>query len=308
MKEANRISSEKTMSAYEKEIAKIEEWKAKAKEKADTVDDLGKKAEEVAAIEINAAAKAAKAYEDEVERIKNATKSFQDEIYELTHSQYENDMKKIFEKYQKGLKDGVDQNTMDTWYRLNAAKLNENARTKKDYTRPGQFAAPNYELPDYMSQARQALDSASKDYIYNSGQLEQGWREYSAGVGNVLEFTGKMSDSSEQFTDASKNIEGVYTRLSAVNGKMAAYDIDGKLAEGWTQYSGNIGKVLTFTGKMANTTEKLTAASQTMQSAYTRLGGIKNPVYDIDGNLMKNAYYPQMEDGFSKVYTLLETP
>ncbi|MBR3623291.1 MAG: hypothetical protein IKN43_08100, partial [Selenomonadaceae bacterium] len=157
LKEANQISSEKTMSAYEKEIAKIEEWKAKAKEKADTVQDLGAKAEEVAAIEINAAAKAARAYEDEVERIKNATKSFQDEIYELTHSQYENDMKKIFEKYQKGLKDGVDKNTMDTWYRLNAAKLNENARTKKDYTRPGQFAAPNYELPDYMSQARQAL-------------------------------------------------------------------------------------------------------------------------------------------------------
>ena len=306
LKEANQISSEKTMSAYEKEIAKIEEWKAKAKEKADTVDDLGKKAEEVAAIEINAAAKAAKAYEDEVERIKNATKSFQDEIYELTHSQYENDMKKIFEKYQKGLKDGVDQNTMDTWYRLNAAKLNENARTKKDYTRPGQFAAPNYELPDYMSQARQALDVASKSYIDDSSKLEQGWREYSAGVGKVLEFTGKMTDSSEQFTNASKNMESVYTRLSAVNGKMAAYDIDGKLAEGWTQYSGNIGKVLTFTGKMANATEKLTAASQTMQSAYTRLGGIKNPVYDIDGNLMKNAYYTQMEDGFSKIYTFTD--
>lgn len=157
-----------------------------------------------------------------------------------------------------------------------------------------------------MSQARQALDSASKDYIYSSGQLEQGWREYSAGVGKVLEFTGKMTDSSEQFTNASKNMEGVYTRLSAVNGKMAAYDIDGKLAEGWTQYSGNIGKVLTFTGKMANATEKLTAASQTMSGMYNQLGRMKNPVYDIDGNLMKNAYYTQMEDGFSKIYTFTD--
>ena len=127
LREARELSVNSAVSAYDRELKKIEEWKAKMKDKAYL-------AEEVAAIEENAAARAARAYETEMERVKNATKSFQDEIFAFTHSQYENDLKKVLDRYQEGLKQGLDKSTLDKWLSLKVADIDKNADKRgKDY-------------------------------------------------------------------------------------------------------------------------------------------------------------------------------
>ena len=56
-------------------------------------------AEEVSAIVAEAAAKEARAFEREVDRIKGKTQTLYDKIFEIDHSQYENDLRKIQQEY-----------------------------------------------------------------------------------------------------------------------------------------------------------------------------------------------------------------
>lgn len=255
LSEAQSISSERTLSAYEKEIAQIEKWKQKAMEKAETVQDLGQKAQEVAAIEADAAAKAADAYEKEVERIKNATKSFQDEIYELTHSKYENDMKKLWEKYQKGLSEGVDKDTMDAWFRLKQAEVDEKARhdVKGEYTRPGQFQyTPNYDVPNYVAQAREAI--------------------------------GVIGDFNEALQTSSQQLENYNDQLNQMSDPAQVTDVFGNVKEGWTQ----------VTGEMSNTakryqqaTQQFSNSTQQFQSASAGLSSLPNTSQQKIQNLQR---------------------
>ena len=182
--EAQRLSSEASMSAYEKELAKIDEWQDAMKQKATT-------AEEVAAIEIDAAARAARAYEDESKRVQDATKSFQDEIYKLTHSQYENAMKDIMDKYNEGLKKGVDKSLLDDWLRVKTAEINQNAKTQKGYNQRKFEYSPSYNVPNYAGQVHDMLG------IPNS-QQQQWYREYSGSMGHIIEFSNNLANATDK--------------------------------------------------------------------------------------------------------------
>ena len=95
---ATDIQYELTHTAFEKQLRDIELWKEAELEKAATAEDT-------AAIIANAAAKEAQAFENAVDRIKGKLQSLDDKVFEIDHSQYENDLRRIQQEYFRTAKD-----------------------------------------------------------------------------------------------------------------------------------------------------------------------------------------------------------
>jgi len=83
---------------------------------------------------------AAKDFEREVDRIKGSVQTLDDEIYELEHSQYQNDLRKLQQKYMERAQEYQEAGIMplmkdklDYWYSLEENKLKQRAKKDKDY-------------------------------------------------------------------------------------------------------------------------------------------------------------------------------
>lgn len=140
-KNAAEIEYSLTHTAFEKQLRDIELWKEAQQEKAET-------AEEVAGIIKNAAAKEAEAFENAVDRIKGKLQTLDDKIFEIDHSQYENDLRKLQQEYirtaedlqKEGVFDEVTKARLDYLYKRKKENLDKRAqesiKTEGDYTKP----------------------------------------------------------------------------------------------------------------------------------------------------------------------------
>lgn len=88
------VEYEMTHSAFEKQIRDIELWEQAQLEKRAV-------GEETADIIAAAAAKEAQAFEDEMDRIRGKLQSLDDKIFDIDHSQYEKDLRRIQQDYLK---------------------------------------------------------------------------------------------------------------------------------------------------------------------------------------------------------------
>lgn len=117
-----------THTAFEKQLRDIEQWKEAQLSKREY-------AEYTAEIIANAAAKEAEAFEREVERIKGLTQSLEDEIFEMEHSQYEADKRRVMQKAQKALDEGVNPATVQRYLQDKLGQLSDRAAKGGDYVK-----------------------------------------------------------------------------------------------------------------------------------------------------------------------------
>ena len=134
------IEFELTHTALEKQLRDIEQWKTAQLEKAET-------AEETAGIIANAAAKEAQAFENAIDRIKGKLQTLDDKIFEIDHSQYENDLRRIQQEYlrtaedlqKEGVFDEATKSRLDYLYSRQKANLDKRAEESRksgsDYTK-----------------------------------------------------------------------------------------------------------------------------------------------------------------------------
>lgn len=148
-RETSAIQYEISHSAYEKEIYDIEQWKKKALEDLgeykDAIGDKNRWLKESAAITAQAAAKEAQAFEKEMDRIKGKFQSLEEKIFELEHSQYENDIAKIFKEAREMLDEGIGADRVARYVELAVAKVNREATPEK-------LKRPDYQMvniPDF---------------------------------------------------------------------------------------------------------------------------------------------------------------
>lgn len=128
------IEYEMTHTAFEKELRDIERWKEAQQEKAST-------AEEIQAVIAESAAKEAQAFEREMDRIKGKLQSLDDKIFEIDHSQYENDLRRVQQEYVRGIQEWQEQglltpeikSKLDYLLSRQTEELNKRASKNKDY-------------------------------------------------------------------------------------------------------------------------------------------------------------------------------
>ena len=132
-KNAASIQYELTHSAFEKELHDIDLWKDAQLEKAEV-------AEEVQSIIAESAAKESQAFEREVDRIKGKMQTLDDKIFEIDHSRYESDLRKIQQEYlnqaQEYQQAGIlplFQDKLDYLYRRQKEELDKRASKDRDY-------------------------------------------------------------------------------------------------------------------------------------------------------------------------------
>ena len=146
-----------THSAFEKQLRDIELWKQAQLKKAST-------AEKVSAIIKNAALKETQAFENEMDRMKGKFQSLEEKIFELEHSQYENDIAKIFKEAQEMLDSGMGAGRVGRYVELAIAKINREVTPEK-------LKRPDYQLvniPDFSEYEK--LQSQIQLDLYNYKQ------------------------------------------------------------------------------------------------------------------------------------------
>lgn len=164
-KNAADIEYNLTHSAFEKQLRDIEQWKDAQMKKAET-------AEEVAGIIKNAAAKEAEAFEAAMDRIKGKLQSLDDKIFEIDHSQYENDLRRIEQERLQSLeyfqKEGVLtpelKSQIDYLYSRQKQKLDARAAKGGDYTKQPEGA---------MQRGGNGIMVIGADQIIDDGKINQ---------------------------------------------------------------------------------------------------------------------------------------
>jgi len=118
---------------------------------------------------------AAKDFEREVDRIKGSVQTLDDEIYELEHSQYQNDLRKLQEKYMERAQEYQEAGIMplmkdklDYWYSLEENKLKQRAKKDKDYRKSPEGA---------MERGGNGITVISGDQIIDDGLIQSRQKE-----------------------------------------------------------------------------------------------------------------------------------
>lgn len=149
IRDAADIEYSLTHTAFEKQLRDIERWEEAQLKKAET-------AEEIAGIIRNAAAKEAEAFENAVDRIKGKLQSLDDKIFDIDHSQYERDLRRIQQEYIRTATDLQKENMfnaetkakLDYLYRRQKQELDrradESRRNDGDYTKLPEGARQGY--------------------------------------------------------------------------------------------------------------------------------------------------------------------
>lgn len=225
------IQYELTHTAFEKQLRDIELWKEAELEKAATAEDT-------AAIIANAAAKEAQAFENAVDRIKGKLQSLDDKVFEIDHSQYENDLRRIQQEYFRTAEDLQNEGIftpevkaqLDYLYTRQKQNLDRRAAESRekggDYTKAPEGAMQRGGNNIVVIGADQIIDDGLKranigvmvDENRIRAQVSQGLSQQAKDLINATQATRDLTDAQKQLVQQSSGFQ-------LIEGDKVAFDM-----------------------------------------------------------------------------------